>query len=834
MKKIKKAIKQDYNSILGLIIFLMFSIITLGYAVFYKDIGLNGNINLQKLGKVRITKVELDTSKSNNTLPENALVLTKEGNLEINYNTTVSREEKTYQSTYLIYITNESPFDYTYTGISLNPDVIITNGKEEDGGASIEYNFDKTNKKNTLEEGDLVKKEETKVLAVTLIITVGSEKQNINITIGGSLNANSSLDNTGEIKGTVIEKELDLSEQKELACFDVEVINTYKYRRSFSLKSANENFILVNENKEPLTDFYIDEPNEFDGTSNKKIYNICIKKNENSVFTEEKEKTIISLETNNIPAFSIGELIIKVDLSEEIDNKKPEISNVTLKINKYDQETNSLLLNTSWQRQDSGGTEITNYYIELYEYDKETSKKIKTYNQQSALTNYQIILDKTFLETYRENMITNNYDYYIKVYGKDKAGNTGGEDCASNNEYCPSSEMIKLKWEFNVDATKLVNMSLSSESSTKVYINNQYQATFTVNNYYSLPSSITVIMNGIELEVNKDYTYSATGTGSLNITTNITGDISISGTARYSGGVCLAKGTKIKLANGNYKNIEDIKYDDLILAFSHELGKIIYTYPIWIEKEGRISEYQKTTYSDGTTIETIGTHGIFSIDKNKYVSVQDRKNFNIGTKVIKIDKNNNLKTVTVKKIETIEKNIKYYHVSSTRYHNVIANDLLTTDAMLIISNMFPFNKDMLWSKERDNFLKEKDLFYYKDWTHLFPPHIFKGFRMEEAKYLYNKNKLNIKIFSEVLNNLMLKPPVNKNNKNIWPVITSDELSKGLKSTSYEEGTYYTLPNPKNNKNKNFKGWYNTSNNKYYKINEKVKIDYGMYFEAVWE
>ena len=83
MKRIKKVIKQNYNSILGLITFLIFSALTLGYAVFYKDIGLNGNINLQKIGKVRITKVELDTSKNNNTLPESALSLNDEGNLDI-------------------------------------------------------------------------------------------------------------------------------------------------------------------------------------------------------------------------------------------------------------------------------------------------------------------------------------------------------------------------------------------------------------------------------------------------------------------------------------------------------------------------------------------------------------------------------------------------------------------------------------------------------------------------------------------------------------------------------------------------------------------------------
>ena len=40
---------------------------------------------------------------------------------------------------------------------------------------------------------------------------------------------------------------------------------------------------------------------------------------------------------------------------------------------------------------------------------------------------------------------------------------------------------------------------------------------------------------------------------------NVTGDIVIRATGVSSGGGCLVEGTKILLANGKYKNIEDIK-----------------------------------------------------------------------------------------------------------------------------------------------------------------------------------------------------------------------------------------------------------------------------------
>lgn len=822
----RKNNKLEY--ILVILIILIISYLTIGYSVYFKDLGLNGDLSLNKIGKVMISKIELDESVSNE-LTSNVLTVDNEGNISLNYSKNVSREEVIESGTYLIYIENESIYDYTYTGLSINPEVEITNGNSSDGGAVVNYNFELNNKNNELEVGDIIKSGETKIAVITLTIKTGSEKNNINITINGEGNVNTSLDNSGELYGSIDILELDLK-NNEIDCFNIEVINTYKYRRSFSLKSSNKNFYLVKEDGSDLDFFYIDSPNELDENSNIVKQKICLKENEDSLFLTDNAKTSIVLGSNELVDKIIGDINVLVKVTEEKDEKIPEVGNILLEVDIYDQESKSLILNTSWDRLDSGGTSIKSYYIDLY--DQNSNTLIKEYSTNSDITSYVIELDNNTLESLYEDMVTNNHDYYIKVYGIDEALNSGKEYCNLNdNNYCVESSTTSLKWEFDV-ITNFTNISLSSNSPKKVYLNNPYSANLEANTNYSLPSKITVLMNEEELILNTDYTYSSASNGSLNITRKIKGDLTLSGNASYSGGICLVKGTKIRLFNGSYKNIEDIEYDDLIQAFSHDLGKIVYEYPIWIEKEGIIDHYQRTTFSDGTKIETVGSHGIFSMDLMEYVSVLDKDKFKIGTKVLKIDENNNLKEVYVEKIETIYEEVKFYHVSSTRYHNVIANDLLTTDALLIISNMFKLEKDLTWNKERDKFLKEKDLFYYKDWDHLFLNHIFKGFRMEEAKYLYNKGELDIDIFAYFLNNFM-KDTIKLENKNIWMVTTSDDLENNNKGSFYKEGSFYKVEEP-NKKNGKFIGWYNTSDNKYYQPNDLIEVNYGMYLEAVWE
>ena len=229
---------------------------------------------------------------------------------------------------------------------------------------------------------------------------------------------------------------------------------------------------------------------------------------------------------------------------------------------------------------------------------------------------------------------------------------------------------------------------------TTIY-NQNYTTTITANNNRNLPTNLTITMGGVALNGN-NYNYN-NRSGALTVY-NVTDDLSISGAT--TGNVCLIEGTKILLANNTYKNIEDIKYDDLLMVWNYETGKLTKEYPIWMEQEKVSNSYTKIYFNDGSNIGVVGAHSFFSRDYNEFVSVDDKEKFHINSRILKLN-NNKLKEVKVTKIEKINKKVKYYFVASTRYWNIISNDFITTDGYTDISNLYKFNKDITWEKNRN-------------------------------------------------------------------------------------------------------------------------------------
>lgn len=829
--------KISSNVLLTIIVIILCLSITVGYAVFNQDLGIIGSLSVKAIGKVEVTKVELDSGAGDGgaddgMLPSDTLYLDeKTGELKLKFNGSYSNTETTQQGTFLIYVENNSLFDYTYTGFSINHNVSISTGNSEDGLVEVTTTHDTSNSNNTLINGSKILPGEGGIIAVRVRIHAGSD-QKVNITITGDANVSSSLENNGEIKASLDKESIDLSNGNNDKCFGINVINTYNYARSFQL-SASGNFYLVDKNGNTLTDFHIGAPSENDSTSNISNYTVCLRVQEGSIFSTNTTSTTISLSTNEILPIVVGDISVTVDINNVEDNNKVEIANVNLSLGAYDTTTNSLPVYISWDRTDTGGSELKGYYFQWYD-ATDNNKLLGTYFAGNTLTSYTTNLSAADLEYYYEDMVTNNHQYYVKVYGED-AQNSGLEDCSSSekNNYCVASPTISFKWKFNVDTSGLEYMSSSGE--TVAYLGNTYSTTLVPDDKYSLPSEIAITMNGNPLTLNTDYTYdSSSNGGAVNITKVVNGDITISGKADKDGIACLVEGTKIKLANGKYKNIEDIRYDDLIMTYSYDLGKVVFEYPIWIETENESDSYQKITFSDGTILKTVGEHGIYSVDERKYVSVMDRDRFHVGTKVIKFDENNNKQVVKVTKIEQVNELVKYYHVTANRYHNVLSNDILTTDAFLVVSNMFSFDENIMWTNEREEFLSTNDLFYYEDWAHMFARHLFAGYRMPETKYLYNQGLLDIEYGSWILDRLALNPPKSVNNKNLWMVTTSDDLRMGKKGIQLEEESIYILPKPIVKPGVKFMGWYNTADNKYYQPGDNVSVDYGLYFEAVWK
>lgn len=214
--------------------------------------------------------------------------------------------------------------------------------------------------------------------------------------------------------------------------------------------------------------------------------------------------------------------------------------------------------------------------------------------------------------------------------------------------------------------------------------------------------------------------------------------------------------------------------------------------------------YTKTTFDDGTTLKTYDSHAVFSYDLNRYILTTDTDNFKVGSKIVKIE-DGKIKVVTIKKIETVPENVMVYHIVSNGYFNLIADDVLTTEPNIMISNQYGFIDNVKWPDgTRDNIINNKNNLYSFDlFSDIMPYYMFRALRVDEGKYVVDQglisfDLLKLYLASRPANTEYFKDlPKNSNGKRLITITTSlDNVNLYNKfKYSYEEGegAYYTLP-----------------------------------------
>jgi len=770
-----KTDNKVYLYILSFLLIITIFAMSVGYAIYSNLLPINGTISIGYVGNVEITNITLLDSSNivSKTTPTYHLLT---ANFDI-----IFPQSTTASITYQIELTNNSKTTYIYDGITINNDTSeentitttitgISNGTEIAAGDRVTFNL-------TFSVSDL--QEETEM--------------NIEAIINGT------TDNTGTFLVSVSPTTGSLKSPNTMANFTLSVINTYSYSRSFTLSLSNNNLLLTDAYGNSLSSLTI-------GANTEATYDIHIMAEEGAIFLTDSTTTDVLVYTSGLSTLSAGTLTLAVDIYEEPDTEPPILKNATLTMN----DTVGSMT-ADWSYSDTYGSTIESYTILLYDSSDTLVNTIST------TTN-----------TYTFEDVSEDTYYYI-VYGIDSAGNSGeayASSATTSEGYATKSNTLTVKWTYTV-TTNLTNITFTGESTAT--LNSTYTATLSIDSAgfsrYFLPASITVTMGGTTLTSGTDYTYSQS-TGEISIP-NVSGDITITAEATSS---CLAEGTKILLANGKTKNIEDITYDDLLLVYNYETGKFTFEYPIWIEKEGSSNSYTLSTFSDGTTLKTIGSHGIYSYDSNKFINVADATEYHIGTTVAKYE-NGKLEKVTVTNIETINEPVKYYHVVSSIYYNIISNTIMTTDSNTDLVNMYNFNDDVTWQIDRNLILtNSSNLLTYAEVSDVMPSYMFIGLRASEIKWLINlisQDSSTISHLKELLvslNNDVLLPFPSLNNTYYFNVSTS--LNTTIK---VKEGATYTLPSLDKDK---YLGWYNTIDNKIYEPLSTINIYLSTYFIAL--
>lgn len=94
------------------------------------------------------------------------------------------------------------------------------------------------------------------------------------------------------------------------------------------------------------------------------------------------------------------------------------------------------------------------------------------------------------------------------------------------------------------------------------------------------------------------------------------------GSEEDDGPGCVATGTKITLADGSTKNVEDLTSDDKLLAFDHETGKYVEAdilANVYLGDEFRY--VMNLQFADGNSLKLIDHHDLFDVTANEYVLV---------------------------------------------------------------------------------------------------------------------------------------------------------------------------------------------------------------------
>ena len=787
--KIFKGTFKSKNSKYIIFFVVAIFLLNIGFAASMSSIEITGTAKAQKIPELYIDSVELvDYNNANqNTIPTTS-------GTSVTTNVTMGNDGYAY-ITYEVTIANGTDSIQKYTGTTYSADVSTQNiiNYEVTGGLPV---------------NDYLFPGEYTTFTLTYKYRSGATSGDYDLPISFDFN------DSGRFSAISYTNAVDLTDITS-APITIRVMNNNSTAQNYTLAIDNNKFELTDANGNPLGTMSV-------AANTAQEVTVYLSKKSSVIYYKTHYDTGFTL-TNNGNDFNFGNIAITTNITPGyVDTTVPQIGPVSIDIS-YTVGT----FDVTWSNLDTGNAApVNNYYVSIYD------------NTDTLITSAETGNDDTTIRF--TNMAPGNY--YAVVYGVDEAENDGASACSNvseSNADCRKSPVTEIRWVRTITYSVSNNATVASGAPTEANLGSSFTATITANRNYEFDSTPTVYVDGVVVDSSL---WNFNTSSNVLTVSEVTGDIEVRATTSYTG--CLVKGTKVLLANGTYKNIEDIRYDDLLQVWDYETGKITYEYPIWIERSYKASSYEKTIFSDGTVLKTVQLHQVFSLDDNKFVNILDNDEYiKVGTNVAKVV-NGNIVPVSVVSVETIREEVEYYYVASSIYYNIISEDLITTSDQITtgvtLSNMYGFDNGIKWPQARKGIINAPGALYTYEDLNIMPYYLYYGSRGAETKLFVNLGFATTPALLEYLRTTQLNPdksvpPIMDSNGNrLWMVTTSDDNVVNKKDFLLKEGDSYTLKVPKYVSGKTFKGWYCTIDEKMYQPGDTISVIHGTHFVAIWE
>ena len=142
--------------------------------------------------------------------------------------------------------------------------------------------------------------------------------------------------------------------------------------------------------------------------------------------------------------------------------------------------------------------------------------------------------------------------------------------------------------------------------------------------------------------------------------------------------MCFTENTLIATKSGD-KFVQNITYDDDILVWNFDEGRLDYAKPIFIKQEQTSNSYWRVTDEDGKTVNLVGSNG------------KSHRLYNKRTHLFEYPQD-----IPECKCEEIHESVKYYNIVTAYHFNCYANGILTSKRY---SNMlYPITDEMKYDK----------------------------------------------------------------------------------------------------------------------------------------
>lgn len=155
---------------------------------------------------------------------------------------------------------------------------------------------------------------------------------------------------------------------------------------------------------------------------------------------------------------------------------------------------------------------------------------------------------------------------------------------------------------------------------------------------------------------------------------------------------CFVEGTLISLADGTTKPIEDITYNDALLVWNFDEGRLDAAKPAWIKKEAVVDHYYENEFDNGTILNVTGLnpyghvgHEMFVVDDQTFDYIPEI----VGKTAYSLSGNTKLIRSEKKLAE-----VRYYNIITKHHFNLFANGILTSCSL---NKLYPI-RDMKFIK----------------------------------------------------------------------------------------------------------------------------------------